>query len=277
MPMKVLSIKYRFCASDDPVTYDSFDIRGAHGLEAMVQTHLASRAPYLELYVQFSSRNDAFAASTSTAVRKEYTTPARHSVSGWQNTEAPVFSSSTEYTTPAQHSVSGWDMHISESISDAGNTYWRTSTFTGGQATSDWGRYETFRRRDNVLPMTSIGEGTSYAAAEGRLNDESDVDPPREPGPDGAEVALFFTPEPVPTEAEGGSDEEEEDPRFRVYSPPAHMHNVHLSNDDALKFSDLPHRRRDCASSSLDSGELEIGKEFSNNDSFLGGYEVTIN
>ncbi|KAH1066859.1 hypothetical protein J1N35_031846 [Gossypium stocksii] len=229
-PMKVLSIKYRFCASDDPVTYDSFDIRGARGLEAMVQTHLASGAPYLELYVQFSSPNDAFTASTSTAVREEYTTPARHSVSGWQNTEAPVF----------------------------------------GSTTSDWGRYETFRRRDDVLPMMSTGEGTSYVATDGRLDDESDVDPPREPGLDGAEVSLFSEPEPVPTEAEGGSDEEEKDPRFRAYSPPAHMHNVDLCNDDALEFPDLPHRRPDRASSSLDSGELEVGKEFSDKDSFLG-------
>ncbi|KAH1064605.1 hypothetical protein J1N35_029592 [Gossypium stocksii] len=246
-PMKVLSIKYRFCASEDPVTYDSFNIRGARGLEAMVQTHLTSGAPYLELYVQFSSPNDASAGSTSTAVREEYTTPARHSVSGWQNTEAPVFGSSTEYTTPARHSVSGWDTHLGESISDAGNT-----------------------KRDDVLPMTSTGERTSYVAADGRLDDESDVDPPRELGPDGAEVALFSEPEPVPTEAEGGSDEEEEDPRFRAYSPPAHMHNADLCNDDALEFPDLPHRRRDRASSSLDLGDLEVGKEFSNKDSFLG-------
>ncbi|KAH1063527.1 hypothetical protein J1N35_028514 [Gossypium stocksii] len=118
--------------------------------------------------------------------------------------------------------------------------------------------------------MTSTGEGTSYIAVDGRSDDESDVDLPREPGPDGAEVAFFSEPEPVPTKAEGGSDEEEEDQRFRAYSPPAHMHNVDLSNDDALEFPDLPYRRRDHASSSLDSGELEVGEEFSNKDSFLG-------
>ncbi|KAH1114231.1 hypothetical protein J1N35_007609 [Gossypium stocksii] len=238
-PMKVLSIKYRFCASVDPVTYDSFDIKGARGLEAMVQTHLASGAPYLELYVQFSSPNDAFAASTSTHVRKEYTTPAWHSQYRIHN----------PCTT---HSVSGWDMHLSESISDAGNMYWGTSTSTGWQATSDWGRYEMSRRRDDVLSMTSTDEGTSYVAADGRSDDDSDVDPPREPGPDSAEVVLFSELEPVPIEAEGGSDEEEEDMQFRAYSPPAHMHNVDLSKDDALEFPDLPHRRRDRASSSLD-------------------------
>ncbi|KAK5839126.1 hypothetical protein PVK06_007888 [Gossypium arboreum] len=66
----------------DPVTYESFDIKGARSLEAMVQTHLASGSPYLELYVQFSSPNDAFAASTFIASREDYTIPARHSVSG---------------------------------------------------------------------------------------------------------------------------------------------------------------------------------------------------
>ncbi|KAK5838997.1 hypothetical protein PVK06_007750 [Gossypium arboreum] len=37
------------------------------------------------------------------------------------------------------------------------------------------------------------------------------------------------------------------------------MHNVDLSQDDALEFQDLPHRRHDRTSSSLDSGELEVG------------------
>ncbi|KAH1031603.1 hypothetical protein J1N35_043777 [Gossypium stocksii] len=184
-----LSIKYRFCASVDLVTYDSFDIKGAHGLE---------------------------------------------------------------------------------SISDAGITYWGTSTSTSWQATSDWGRYETSRRRNDALPTTSTGEGTSYVAADDGSDNESDVDPPREPGPDGAEVALFSELEPVPIEPEGGSDAEEEDPQFRAYSPPTHMHNVDLSGDDALEFLDLPHRLRDRASSLLDSSELQVGKEFSNKDSFLG-------
>ncbi|KAH1121647.1 hypothetical protein J1N35_004807 [Gossypium stocksii] len=48
------------------------------------------------------------------------------------------------------------------------------------------------------------------------------------------------------------------------------MHNVDLLIDDALEFPDLPHRKRDHTSSSLDSGELEVGKEFSSKDGFLG-------
>ncbi|KAK5785760.1 hypothetical protein PVK06_040377 [Gossypium arboreum] len=213
--MKVLCIKYRFCASVDPVTYDSFDIKGARSLEAMVQTHLDSGPPYLELYVQFSSPNDAFGTSTFPTGGEEYLTPARHSVSGWKNTEVPVFGSSIEHLTLARHSVSGWDMHLSGSMFDARNTYWgMTSTSSGWQSTSDWRRCETSTMRDDVLPTTSTGEGTSYVTHDDRSDDESDADPPREAGPDGAEIALFSELETVPTipeDVEGGSDDEEED------------------------------------------------------------------
>ncbi|KAK5811419.1 hypothetical protein PVK06_026750 [Gossypium arboreum] len=155
--------------------------------------------------------------------------------------EASMFGGSMEYTTPKRHS----------------------------------GHYETSTRRDDLLPTTSTSKGTSYVANDGRLDDESDMDPPRKPSPDGAKVVLFSKPEHVPTEpedVEGGSneEEEEEDPRFRACLPPAHMHNVDLSADDALEFPDLPHRRRDRRSSSLDLSELEVGNDFSSKDSFLG-------
>ncbi|KAH1091652.1 hypothetical protein J1N35_018909 [Gossypium stocksii] len=212
----------------------------------MVQTHLVSGSPYFELYVQFSLPNKAFVTSTSTTVREEYITLAQHYVSGWQNMEAPVFGSSMEYTTLAQHSIRGWDMHLGGSMFDARNTYWgMTSTSSGWQSTSDWGHYETSTRRDDVLLTTSSGEGTSY------VTDDEHV--PTEP-----------------KDVEGGSDEEKEDLRFRAYLPPAHMHNVDLSADDALEFPDLQHRRCDRTSSSLYWGELEVSKEFSNKDSFLG-------
>ncbi|PPR80593.1 hypothetical protein GOBAR_AA40121 [Gossypium barbadense] len=148
-----------------------------------------------------------------------------------------------------------------------------TSTSNGWQSTSDWRHCETSIRRDDVLPTMSTGEGTFYIAHNDRSDDESDTDPPREASPDGVKVALFFDPKPLPTileDVEGGSDDEEEDLRFRAYSPLAHMYNVDLSQDDAVEFPDLPHRRRDCTSSLLDLGELEVGKEFSNKDSFLG-------
>ncbi|MFQ6631483.1 hypothetical protein Gotur_008758 [Gossypium turneri] len=118
-PMKVLSITYRLCSSVDLVPYDSFDIKGARSLEAMVQTHLASRAPYIELYVQFTSPNDVLA----TGVRDVYTIPGRHSVSGLQNTEQPMFGSGVECTSLARHFVGGWDMYVGGSMFDAGNTY----------------------------------------------------------------------------------------------------------------------------------------------------------
>ncbi|MFQ6670723.1 hypothetical protein Gotur_035526 [Gossypium turneri] len=92
--------------------------------------------------------------------------------------------------------------------------------------------------------MTSTCEGTSYTADDGGLEDDSDVDPSQDLGLDGAEVSLFSELEPIPTEPEDAekSLDEEENPRFRAYSPPAHMHNVDLSTDDALEFPNLPHR-----------------------------------
>lgn len=128
------------------------------------------------------------------------------------------------------------------------------------------------KRRDNVLPTTSTGEGTSYIADDCGLEDDSDVDPPREPGLDGAEVGLFSEPEPIPIEAEDAdrSSDEEENSRFRAYSPPTHMHNVDLSADDALEFPDLPHRLRDRTSSGVDFGDLQVGNQFTNKDNFIG-------
>ncbi|MFQ6628608.1 hypothetical protein Gotur_006679 [Gossypium turneri] len=159
-----------------------------------------------------------------------------------------MFGSGVECTSLARHSVGGWDMYVGGSMFDAGNTYWRTaSSSSSWQSTSNWGRYEMSRRRDDVLPMTSTGEGTSYATDDCELEDDPDVDPPREPGPNGAEVGLFSKLEPIPTEPEDAerSSDEKENPRFRAYSFPDHMHNVDLSADDALEFPDLPHRLRD--------------------------------
>ncbi|MFQ6645133.1 hypothetical protein Gotur_019795, partial [Gossypium turneri] len=155
-------------------------------------------------------------------------------------------------------------MYIGGSMYDAGNTYWgTTSSSSGWQSTSNWGRYKMPRRRDDVLLTTSTGEGTSYVTNDAGLEDDSDVDLPREPGPDGTEVGLFFEPKPIPTELEDAkrSSNEEENPRFRAYSPPAHMHNVDLSADDALKFLELPYWLFDRTSSGLDSGEFEVSNQ----------------
>ncbi|KAK5783946.1 hypothetical protein PVK06_038463 [Gossypium arboreum] len=85
------------------------------------------------------------------------------------------------------------------------------STSSGWQSTSNRERYETSTRRDDVLPMMSTDEGTSYVVDDRGLDNESNVDPPREPDSDGAEVALFSKLENDPTEpedGEGGSNEE---------------------------------------------------------------------
>ncbi|MFQ6671496.1 hypothetical protein Gotur_036027 [Gossypium turneri] len=114
-----------------------------------------------------------------------------------------MFGSSVECTSPARHSVGGWDMYVGGSMYDARNTYWGTALSSSGwQSTSNWGRYEMPRRRDDVLSTMSTGEGTSYVADDARLEDDSDVDPPREPGPDGVEVGLFSESGPILTEPE---------------------------------------------------------------------------
>ncbi|MFQ6666130.1 hypothetical protein Gotur_032607 [Gossypium turneri] len=126
-----------------------------------------------------------------------------------------MFGSGVECASLAKHSVGGWDMFVGGSMFDVGNTYWgTTSSSSGWQSKSNWRRYEMPRRRDDVLPMTSTGEGTSYAADNYGLEDDSNVDPPREPGLDGVEVGLFSEPEPIPTEPENAerSSGEEENP-----------------------------------------------------------------
>ncbi|KAK5775595.1 hypothetical protein PVK06_043501 [Gossypium arboreum] len=133
---------------------------------------------------------------------------------------------------------------------------WNTQPYT----TFRWWMGHAPRRKDDVLLTKSTGEGTSFVADDSGSDDESDVDPPREPDLDGTEVGLFSEPELIPTipeDVEGGSDEEEEDPRFRAYSPSAHMHNVDLSQNDALEFPDLPHRRRDRTSVSQDHPKMD--------------------
>ncbi|KAH1128624.1 hypothetical protein J1N35_000002 [Gossypium stocksii] len=68
----------------------------------------------------------------------------------------------------------------------------------------------------------------------------------RELGADGSEITLFSKLESVPTEPEDGEwgeYKEGKNPRFIVYSPPAHMHNVDLSAEDGLEFAKLPLKR----------------------------------
>ncbi|KAH1092106.1 hypothetical protein J1N35_019363 [Gossypium stocksii] len=83
-----------------------------------------------------------------------------------------------------------------------------TSSSSGWQPTCDFGLFEMYTRKDDVLLTTSTDEGTSNMTNVGGTKTEdgnkSNVDPPREPNVDGSEVALFSEPEPVLTEPEDG-------------------------------------------------------------------------
>ncbi|KAK5784887.1 hypothetical protein PVK06_039426 [Gossypium arboreum] len=183
--MKASSLKYRFCASVDAVRYNTFNIRGARGLEVMVQTHIGIGLPFLELYAE-----------------------------------------------------------------------------------------------DNVLLTTSTIEETSnpgdIGGVENKEGTDFDTDPIQEPSADESGIVLLFLPELVPTEPEdGGSDGEglgkdvKEDPQFRAHSSPAYIHNVDLSTENVLEFAKLSHKQPGYESSSLDSGDFKVGKEFSSKDGFV--------
>ncbi|KAK5770834.1 hypothetical protein PVK06_046990 [Gossypium arboreum] len=122
------------------------------------------------------------------------------------------------------------------------------SPSTMWQSVGDFGCFNNYTIRDDVLPMMSINEGTS------NLGD----------------VEL------VPTEledddldGEGLSKDTEKDLQFTAYSPPTYMHNVDLSAENGLEFAKLLHRRPGHASSSLDSSDLEVRKEFSSKYGFV--------
>lgn len=153
-----------------------------------------------------------------------------------------------------------------------GNTY-------KGMASSDFSYFDNHTRIDDVLPTTSTGERTSNMVDIGRFENEDDSEFDAnlicEPDPVGSEITLFFEPSFLPTKPEDGErgenldEDTEEDSRFKAYLPPTHMHNVNLSVEDGMEFKELPHRRPVHASSSLDSGDLEVEKEFSTKDRFV--------
>ncbi|KAK5785286.1 hypothetical protein PVK06_039853 [Gossypium arboreum] len=68
--MRVSLLKYQFCASVNPVRYDTFDIIGAKELETMVQTHIENGSPFLELYVKFSRKDEGPQRSTYVPVQR---------------------------------------------------------------------------------------------------------------------------------------------------------------------------------------------------------------
>lgn len=47
------------------------------------------------------------------------------------------------------------------------------------------------------------------------------------------------------------------------------MHNVDLSAENGLEFSELPHKSLGNVSFSLDAGDLQVGMDFSSKDAFV--------
>ncbi|KAH1046524.1 hypothetical protein J1N35_037308 [Gossypium stocksii] len=212
------------------VRHDTFDIKGTQGLEARVQTYIDSGSLFLKLYVEFSMPNEGIRSSIPLYIRKARTVKNVDSLT--------TLLESSHYDIPkssiGRHStISALDFH-------------RGSDW---QSTCDFGHFDTYTRRDDVLPTTSTGEGTSNMAnvngSKNEYGNGSDVDPVWEPSANGLEVALFFEPELVPIEPEDGEGE------------------------DGLEFVELPHNRLGHTSSSLDSSELKVGRELSMTDGFL--------
>ncbi|KAH1082383.1 hypothetical protein J1N35_022144 [Gossypium stocksii] len=137
-----------------------------------------------------------------------------------------------------------------------------TSTSSGWLSTNDFGHFGNYTRRDDVLPTMSTNKGTSNTTdASGSDNENSLI---LEPGVGGSKITLFFEPLLIPTKPKDGERGEDpnEDPRFRAYLPSIHIHNVDLLKNDGMEFAELLQRRLGHISSTLDSGDLEVAKEF---------------
>ncbi|KAH1047734.1 hypothetical protein J1N35_038518 [Gossypium stocksii] len=216
------------------------------GMKAMVQAHIVSGSPILELYVNFSNTDERGWRSTYLPVREarmkeQVESPTTQLCAldfshDRQNIQQSGFNGNPEYWTPTRHLVSGFDLNFSQPMFNAGSTYRRmTSSSNNWQSTCDFGYFDKYTRRDDILLTTSTVKGTTNPGdADGDENEEdteSNAGPIRELGVDDLEIAIFFEPEPIPFELEpiptkpkyGGSDGEgsskiaEEDPRFRDY------------------------------------------------------------
>ncbi|KAH1098368.1 hypothetical protein J1N35_015289 [Gossypium stocksii] len=107
---------------------------------------------------------------------------------------------------------------------------------------------------DDVFLTMSTSEGTSNTIDVGGLENE-----------------YGNKSESLLTESEDGESDEDEkkNQQFTTHSHSTHMHNVNLSSEDGLEFAELPYKRLGHASSLLDFGDLEVGKEFFTKDGFI--------
>ncbi|KAH1121656.1 hypothetical protein J1N35_004816 [Gossypium stocksii] len=203
--MGVLSLKYQICVLVDPVKYNTFDIRGVRGLETMVQTHIYSGSPYFELYAKFARAEEDPWRLTYVPVRE-----ARME----EQAKSPTTQLCVGFTALLESSHSDIlesSMGRHSSISALDFICGRESTKQLGFG-GDFGYFDNDKRKDDVLPTTSIDEGTFNPRDVGGVENEDgiefDTDPIQEPATDGSKFALFSELQPVLTEPEdGGSDD----------------------------------------------------------------------
>ncbi|KAH1031326.1 hypothetical protein J1N35_043500 [Gossypium stocksii] len=245
----------------------------------MVQTHLDNKSPFLESYIEFSMPDQGSQMSTSVHVRdartEEYVDSPTTQLCGGFTTMLGTYHYDIPKPSMGRHSsVSTLNFNH-----DRNSYEGMTSTSSGWLSTNNSERFDNYMKRDDVPPTASTSDGTSNSTHVGGFENEDDSESDAvliwEPGAYGSEFALFFEPLSIPIELEDSegcedpNEDAEEDPRFRAYSPTTHIHNVDLSTEVGLEFVELPHKWSGHMSSSLDLGDLEVGKEFSTEDGFV--------
>lgn len=84
----------------------------------------------------------------------------------------------------------------------------RRRTFSSWQSTGDFGLFDNYTRKNDVLLTTSTNEGISnmgdVSGFENEKDIESDSDPIRKLAIDGSGIALFYEPKLILTELEDG-------------------------------------------------------------------------
>ncbi|KAH1098760.1 hypothetical protein J1N35_015681 [Gossypium stocksii] len=156
--MRVSSLKYRYLASADPVKYEVFYVE----------------CPILELYAEFGNIGEGKWRSISFPIRKVGAKEEAESPSTWLCSGFTTLLESSHYDIPessiGKHSsVPSLDFYSdkqnvqqSSPMFYPGNTYkGMSSSFIDWQSAGDFGCTVSYTRKDDVLPTTSIGKGTS--------------------------------------------------------------------------------------------------------------------
>lgn len=96
---RVLSMKYRYLASKDPMKYEIFNVRGPMTIGVMVQTHNATGLLILELYDEFVNVNEGGRRLTTAPVNAKMEQEAE-SPTTWLCGEFMALLQSSHYETP---------------------------------------------------------------------------------------------------------------------------------------------------------------------------------